>query len=173
MTKEQKIEELQDKLDALQDEQIEIVRNRGVGSQQEISNKLSQNIVEAQLVALRWEFNDDKSLKPALKLAGKLALAARLVGKLALAARLVVESNAIDVSYKILQMQIALDNYDDKLIRMTDKNNNSSLPELDFILNDCLNKALCGENRIKGIPDSNKIAKFVSEYLGFNNYEKS
>ena len=33
--------------------------------------------------------------------------------------------------------------------------------DLDYILNDALNKALISE-RIKGIPNSNKIAKFVS-----------
>lgn len=33
------------------------------------------------------------------------------------------------------------------------------------LLNDALNKALIGKQRIKGIPDSNKIAEFVNEYL--------
>ena len=36
--------------------------------------------------------------------------------------------------------------------------------DLDYILYDALNKALISE-RIKGIPNSNKIAKFVSNYL--------
>ncbi|MFT5347786.1 MAG: hypothetical protein ACI9M3_000820 [Bacteroidia bacterium] len=36
--------------------------------------------------------------------------------------------------------------------------------DLDAILNDALNKALI-TNRIKGIPDSNKIAYFVIDYI--------
>lgn len=36
--------------------------------------------------------------------------------------------------------------------------------DIDFLLNDVLNKALI-TNRIKGIPNSNKIAQFVIDYL--------
>ena len=36
--------------------------------------------------------------------------------------------------------------------------------DLEFILNDVLNKALCYKNRIQK-PDSNKIAEFVTKYL--------
>lgn len=36
--------------------------------------------------------------------------------------------------------------------------------DIDFLLNDVLNKALITD-RIKGIPDSNKIAQFVIDYL--------
>ena len=38
--------------------------------------------------------------------------------------------------------------------------------DLDYILNDALNKALVSfTERIKGTPNSNKIAQFVSDYL--------
>lgn len=36
--------------------------------------------------------------------------------------------------------------------------------DIDFLLNDVLNKALITD-RIKGIPNSNKIAQFVIDYL--------
>lgn len=36
--------------------------------------------------------------------------------------------------------------------------------DIDLILNACLNAAMCGPNRIKN-PDSNKIAKFITEWL--------
>ena len=39
--------------------------------------------------------------------------------------------------------------------------------DLDMILNDCLNKAMCQPGRIKN-PNSNKIAKFVTNYLEKN-----
>jgi hypothetical protein len=35
---------------------------------------------------------------------------------------------------------------------------------IEFIINDALNKALI-TNRIKGVPDSNKIAYFVIDYI--------
>jgi len=38
---------------------------------------------------------------------------------------------------------------------------------IDYLLNDVLNKALI-TNRIKGIPNSNKIAQFVIDYLEVN-----
>jgi hypothetical protein len=38
--------------------------------------------------------------------------------------------------------------------------------DIEFILNHALNRALCSKKRIKGNPDSNKIAVFVTEYLG-------
>ena len=38
------------------------------------------------------------------------------------------------------------------------------LMDIEFILNDALNKALI-TNRIKGVPSSNKIADFVSKYV--------
>jgi len=37
--------------------------------------------------------------------------------------------------------------------------------EYELLLNDALNKALVGKDRIKGIPSSNKIAQFVIDYL--------
>ena len=40
--------------------------------------------------------------------------------------------------------------------------------ELDFILNDALNKALMSKDKIKGIPSSNKVADFVNKYTTEN-----
>lgn len=40
---------------------------------------------------------------------------------------------------------------------------------IEHILNDALNKALCSKNRIQK-PNSNNIAEFVSEYLKAINY---
>lgn len=36
--------------------------------------------------------------------------------------------------------------------------------DIEHVLNDALNKALCSKNRIQ-IPNSNNIAEFVTEYL--------
>ena len=44
------------------------------------------------------------------------------------------------------------------------KEKHTKKDDIEFVLNDILNKALI-TNRIQGIPDSNKIAKFVSAYL--------
>ncbi len=41
--------------------------------------------------------------------------------------------------------------------------------DIEHILNDALNKALCSKNRIQR-PNSNNIAEFVSEYLKSINY---
>ena len=43
--------------------------------------------------------------------------------------------------------------------------------DLEFILNDVLNKALCQKNRIKN-PNSNKIAEFVIKYLNYLKYNR-
>ena len=40
---------------------------------------------------------------------------------------------------------------------------------IEHILNDALNKAICSKNRIQK-PNSNNIAEFVSEYLKAINY---
>lgn len=37
--------------------------------------------------------------------------------------------------------------------------------DIKYLLNDALNKALVGKNRIKGVADSNKIGKFVNKYI--------
>ena len=42
------------------------------------------------------------------------------------------------------------------------------IKQLDFILNDALNKALISKDRIKQ-PNSNKVADFVSKYISENN----
>ena len=34
-----------------------------------------------------------------------------------------------------------------------------------YLLNDALNKALISKDRIKGLPNSNKIEQFVTKYL--------
>lgn len=41
--------------------------------------------------------------------------------------------------------------------------------DIEHILNDALNKALCSKNRIQR-PNSNNIAEFVSDYLKAINY---
>ena len=41
---------------------------------------------------------------------------------------------------------------------------NTQITDVEFMLNDILNKALITK-RIKGTPNSNKIAEYVSEYL--------
>ena len=41
--------------------------------------------------------------------------------------------------------------------------------DIEHILNDALNKALCSKNRIQQ-PNSNNIAEFVNEYLAAINY---
>lgn len=38
------------------------------------------------------------------------------------------------------------------------------MKNIEYILNDCLNKAMCQKGRIQQ-PDSNKIAEFVSKYV--------
>jgi len=38
------------------------------------------------------------------------------------------------------------------------------MKDIQYILNDCLNKAMCQKERIQN-PDSNNIADFVSKYL--------
>tara|TARA_R110000796_G_C14448050_1_gene423090 strand:+ start:612 stop:857 length:246 start_codon:yes stop_codon:yes gene_type:complete len=38
------------------------------------------------------------------------------------------------------------------------------MKNIEYILNDCLNKAMCQKNRIQN-PNSNNIADFVSKYL--------
>jgi len=40
--------------------------------------------------------------------------------------------------------------------------------DMEFLYNDILNAALCRKGRIRGIPHSNKIAQFVTEYLKNN-----
>ena len=44
--------------------------------------------------------------------------------------------------------------------------------DIEHILNDALNKALCSKNRIQQ-PNSNNIAEFVNEYLAAINYTHS
>ena len=41
--------------------------------------------------------------------------------------------------------------------------------DIEYILNDCLNKAMCQKGRIQH-PNSNNIADFVNNYLGAINY---
>lgn len=43
-----------------------------------------------------------------------------------------------------------------------------NIKQLDFILNDALNKALISKDRIKN-PNSNKVADFVNKYISDNN----
>lgn len=43
-----------------------------------------------------------------------------------------------------------------------------ALEDLHYLLNDILNKALIGKDRIKGVPDSNKIAEFINKYIEEN-----
>ena len=40
--------------------------------------------------------------------------------------------------------------------------------DIEFILNHCLNNAMCGSERIKGIVTSNKIAEFVTDWVKAN-----
>ena len=40
--------------------------------------------------------------------------------------------------------------------------------DIEFILNHCLNNAMCGSERIKGIVTSNKIAEFVTDWMKAN-----
>lgn len=41
--------------------------------------------------------------------------------------------------------------------------------EIKLLLNDALNKAMVGKNRIKGVVSSNKIAEFVNDYVNHSN----
>lgn len=41
--------------------------------------------------------------------------------------------------------------------------------ELESLLNSCLNDAMCKKGRIQGIPNSNKIAEFVTNWLNDKN----
>ena len=45
---------------------------------------------------------------------------------------------------------------------------NPMVGKKEYLLNDVLNKALIGKNRIKGIPNSNTISEFVTNYLKEN-----
>lgn len=43
--------------------------------------------------------------------------------------------------------------------------------EIEFILNSCLNDAMCKKSKIKGAPNSNKIAEFVIAWMKDKNLD--